>query len=85
MENGSSKFRKPTKSYYKIYGSKEHDSEIDFEEAKDGFDVSKTTKKPIKRDDDNYLLKTVEEEEEVLRLEQKEIEMIKVIGKIRKT
>jgi hypothetical protein len=38
MENGSSKFRRPTKSYHKIYGSKENDSEIDFEEAKDSFD-----------------------------------------------
>jgi hypothetical protein len=31
MENGSSKFRNQQKSY-KIYGSKENDSEIDFEE-----------------------------------------------------
>jgi hypothetical protein len=31
MENGSPKFRRPTK-ITKIYGSKENDSEIDFEE-----------------------------------------------------
>jgi hypothetical protein len=41
------------KSYHKIYGSKENDSEIDFEEE-DRW-RAKTTKKPIKSDD-NYLL-----------------------------
>jgi hypothetical protein len=56
MENGSSKVQEPTKSYYKIYGSKENDSEIDFEEEpRTALMASKTTKKPI-RENDNYLL-----------------------------
>jgi hypothetical protein len=56
MENGSSKFRRPTKSYHKIYGSKEHDSEIDFEEAKDGFDGEQNNEETYQESDDNYLL-----------------------------
>jgi hypothetical protein len=78
MENGSSKFRRPTKSYHKIYGSKENDSEIDFEEEpRTALMASKTTKKPIKSDDNYLLPKQLKRKRRVLRLEQKEIEMIK--------
>jgi hypothetical protein len=57
MENGSSKVQETNKiSYKKIYGSKENDSEIDFEEEpRTALMASQTTKKP-KENDDNYLL-----------------------------
>jgi hypothetical protein len=42
--------------------------------------VTKTTKKPIKSDD-NYLLPKQLKEEESIEARTKEIEMIKVIGK----
>lgn len=64
----------------KIYGQNGNDSEIDFEETPR---TSIITPPPITNDfeetDDNYQFEeTIEEvEEEILRLEQKEIEMIK--------
>lgn len=67
----------------KIYGSKDRDNEIEFEEENE-MDLIPVTKKTAVVDFndkvENYLFaETVEEEqeEEVLRLEQKEIEMIK--------
>jgi transcriptional regulator with PAS, ATPase and Fis domain len=80
MENGSSKVQETNKNLItKIYGSKENDSEIDFEEEPRTALLSSQNKvEPYQENDDNYLFaETVEEEEEVLRLEQKEIEMIK--------
>jgi hypothetical protein len=50
--NGKWKFQSSgdqQKSYHKIYGSKENDSEIDFEEPRTALMASQTTKKPIKR------------------------------------
>ncbi|MES2544908.1 MAG: sigma 54-interacting transcriptional regulator [Bacteroidota bacterium] len=64
----------------KIYGQKGNDSEIDFEESPR---TSIITPQPINTDfedqDDSYqFAESIEEvEEEILRLEQKEIEMIK--------
>jgi transcriptional regulator with PAS, ATPase and Fis domain len=80
MQNGSSKVQETNKSLIKkIYGSKEEDSEIDFEEDPG---TSLITRPNIEQDyeeqdSNNYLLAETIEEEEVLRLEQKEIEMIK--------
>ena len=60
----------------KIYGSKE-DSEIEFEEQPLTTVVTPTHTDSYKEPEDNYLFAETIEEEEVLRLEQKEIEMIK--------
>ena len=80
MENGSSKVQETNKNLItKIYGSKENDSEIDFEEEpRTALMASQNNEENYQENDDDYLFaETVEEEEEVLRLEQKEIEMIK--------
>jgi transcriptional regulator with PAS, ATPase and Fis domain len=66
----------------KIYGTKESDSEIEFEEQEELALIPINKKVEIaefKEHEDNYLFaETIEDvEEEVLRLEQKEIEMIK--------
>jgi transcriptional regulator with PAS, ATPase and Fis domain len=81
MENGSSKVQETNKNLItKIYGSKENDSEIDFEEEepRTALIASQNDEGSYQENDDDYLFaEAVEEEEEVLRLEQKEIEMIK--------
>jgi transcriptional regulator with PAS, ATPase and Fis domain len=81
MENGSSKVQETNKNLItKIYGSKENDSEIDFEEEepRTALIASQNNEGSYQENDDDYLFaEAVEEEEEVLRLEQKEIEMIK--------
>ncbi len=80
MESGSSKVQETNKNLItKIYGSKENDSEIDFEEEpRTALLSSQNKEEAYQQNEDNYLFaETVEEEEEVLRLEQKEIEMIK--------
>jgi transcriptional regulator with PAS, ATPase and Fis domain len=80
MQNGNSNVQEANKSLIKkIYGSKEEDSEIDFEEDPG---TSLITSPNIEQDyeeqdNNNYLLAETIEEEEILRLEQKEIEMIK--------
>jgi transcriptional regulator with PAS, ATPase and Fis domain len=62
----------------KIYGSKEEDSEIDFEEQPVTAVMNPNhNENNYRESDDNYLFAETIEEEEVLRLEQKEIEMIK--------
>ena len=62
----------------KIYGVKENDSEIDFEEQPGtGVIASPQHNENYEEEEDNYLFAETIEEEEVLRLEQKEIEMIK--------
>ncbi|RYJ39699.1 Sigma-54 dependent transcription regulator [Flavobacterium anhuiense] len=80
MKNGTSKVQDINPNLIqKIYGNQQNDSEIDFEE--EPRTAVMTT--PAVRDDnyqmqdDNYLFAETIEEEEVLRLEQKEIEMIK--------
>lgn len=80
MKNGASKVQDINPNLIqKIYGNQQNDSEIDFEE--EPRTAVMTT--PAVRDDnyqmqdDNYLFAETIEEEEVLRLEQKEIEMIK--------
>jgi len=85
IKNGTSKVQETNQHLIqKIYGSKESDSdsEIEFEEQHE-LAVIPVNKKPevaeFKDNEVNYLFAEAveEEEEEVLRLEQKEIEMIK--------
>jgi transcriptional regulator with PAS, ATPase and Fis domain len=67
----------------KVYGSKEVDSEISFEEEPrmnilpSNNTVEHTRFEEDDEDDTNYLVAETVEEEEVLKLEQKEIELIK--------
>ncbi|SHF76146.1 sigma-54 interaction domain-containing protein [Flavobacterium defluvii] len=62
----------------KIYGSQENDNEIDFEEEpRTAVMTPAVREENYQIPDDNYLFAETIEEEEVLRLEQKEIEMIK--------
>jgi transcriptional regulator with PAS, ATPase and Fis domain len=83
LKNGASKVQETNQHLIqKIYGTKESDNEIEFEEQEELAIIPVNKKVEIaefKDHDDNYLLaETVEDvEEEVLRLEQKEIEMIK--------
>ena len=83
IKNGASKVQETNQNLIqKIYGTKENDNEIEFEEQHElaVIPVNKKTEiSEFKDNEVNYLFaETVEEEEEeVLRLEQKEIEMIK--------
>jgi transcriptional regulator with PAS, ATPase and Fis domain len=80
MKNGSSKVQDINPNLIqKIYGSQENDSEIDFEEEPRTAVMTPTTHEDNYRiqGDNNYLDAETIEEEEILRLEQKEIEMIK--------
>ncbi|WP_347050634.1 sigma-54 interaction domain-containing protein [Flavobacterium olei] len=63
----------------KIYGNQENDSEIDFEEEPRTavMTTPAVREENYQMQDDNYLFAETIEEEEILRLEQKEIEMIK--------
>lgn len=68
----------------KVYGAKDKESEIDFEEEPRQ-QIIPAQRQPVEQeefddedeDDGNYLFAETVEEEEVLRLEQKEIELIK--------
>ncbi|WPR71765.1 sigma-54 dependent transcriptional regulator [Flavobacterium sp. NG2] len=79
MKNGTAKAQDINPSLIqKIYGSKENESEIDFEEQPSTAIIpSQNTDNQYQEPEDNYLFAETIEEEEVLRLEQKEIEMIK--------
>jgi transcriptional regulator with PAS, ATPase and Fis domain len=80
MQNGNSNVQENNKSLIKkIYGSKEEDSEIDFEEEPRTQFLTNSNREEDyeEQDSNNYLLAETIEEEEILRLEQKEIEMIK--------
>ena len=79
IQNGSSKVQETNQNLIKkIYGSKENDSEIDFEEEPRGALITSQSNQDLyQENDDNYLFAETIEEEETLRLEQKEIEMIK--------
>jgi transcriptional regulator with PAS, ATPase and Fis domain len=83
IKNGATKVQETNQHLIqKIYGSKESDSEIEFEEQHElaVIPVNKKTQVTEFKDNEvNYLFAEAveEEEEEVLRLEQKEIEMIK--------
>ncbi|MBF4494660.1 sigma 54-interacting transcriptional regulator [Flavobacterium sp. MR2016-29] len=79
MKNGTSKVQDINPNLIqKIYGSQENDSEIDFEEEpRTAVMTPATREENYQIQDDNYLFAETIEEEEILRLEQKEIEMIK--------
>jgi len=79
MKNGTSKVQDINPNLIqKIYGSQENDSEIDFEEEPRTAVMTPATREDnYQIQDDNYLFAETIEEEEILRLEQKEIEMIK--------
>jgi transcriptional regulator with PAS, ATPase and Fis domain len=79
MKNGSSKVQDINPNLIqKIYGSQENESEIDFEEEPRTAVMTPATREDnYQIQDDNYLFAETIEEEEILRLEQKEIEMIK--------
>ena len=84
MKNGSAKVQEiNTNLIQKIYGSKEAESEISFEEEpRDqifGKQLTKGQQKSAEEyeENDNYLLAETIEEVEILRLEKKEVEMIK--------
>ncbi|RZK12832.1 MAG: sigma-54-dependent Fis family transcriptional regulator [Flavobacterium sp.] len=81
MQNGSSKVQENNKNLIqKIYGSHQEDSEIDYEDQ-DELSVipvqNSVPKNDFHEQEDNYLFAETVEEEEILKLEQKEIEMIK--------
>jgi transcriptional regulator with PAS, ATPase and Fis domain len=79
IQNGVSKVQETNQHLIKkIYGSKENDSEIDFEEEpRSTLITAKNNDDVYQENDENYLFAETIEEEETLRLEQKEIEMIK--------
>ena len=79
MKNGTSKVQDINPNLIqKIYGSQENDSEIDFEEEPRTAVMTPAAREDnYQIQDDNYLFAETIEEEEILRLEQKEIEMIK--------
>ncbi|MCI9843322.1 sigma-54 interaction domain-containing protein [Flavobacterium pectinovorum] len=80
MKNGSSKVQDINPNLIqKIYGNQQNDSEIDFEEEPRTAVMKPATHEDNYhiQDDNNYLDAETIEEEEILRLEQKEIEMIK--------
>ncbi len=79
MKNGASKVQETNPNLIqKIYGSKEEESEIDFEEEpRNAVFSNPSNSNNFEENEDNYLFAETVEEEEVLRLEQKEIEMIK--------
>ncbi len=79
MKNGSAKVQEiNTNLIQKIYGSKETESEISFEEEpRNAVFNNQPAEDDFEENEDNYLFAETVEEEEVLKLEQKEIEMIK--------
>lgn len=77
MQNGSANVRENNQNLIKkIYGQKE-DTVIDFEDDNLETSILPTQNMAIPESDDEYQFAETIEEEEVLRLEQKEIEMIK--------
>ena len=80
MQNGTSNVQETNSNLIKkIYGSKENDSEIDYEEQPRTAVITTQNKDNSYEEDqeDNYQFAESIEEEEVLKLEQKEVEMIK--------
>jgi len=83
MQNGASQVQEKNKNLIqKIYGSNQEENEIDFEDDNElsVIPMAKTVQSSTNNyedPEDNYLFAETVEEEEVLKLEQKEIEMIK--------
>lgn len=79
IQNSSSKVKENNKNLIKkIYGSEQNDGEIDFEENSET-SVFNTKKTPnsFQSENDNYLLAETIDEEEILKLDKKELETIK--------
>ena len=83
MESGNTNVQEKNKNLIqKIYGSNQEENEIDFEDQNElsVIPMAKNTQSASNNfndSEDNYLFAETVEEEEVLKLEQKEIEMIK--------
>jgi transcriptional regulator with PAS, ATPase and Fis domain len=79
MKNGSAKVQEiNTNLIQKIYGNKEPESEISFEETPRNNTFSNQIEEDFDENEDFQFAETVEdEEEEILKLDKKEIEMIK--------
>jgi transcriptional regulator with PAS, ATPase and Fis domain len=79
MQNGVTKVQETNSNLIKkIYGANEEDSEIDFEEEpRTGVITTQNIENNYQEQDDNYQFAETVEEEEILKLEQREIEMIK--------
>jgi hypothetical protein len=77
IQNGFKSARDKSKFDKKIYGSKENDSEIDFEEEPgSSISTKQNNEERYQEHEDNYLFAETRGEE-TLRLEQKKKEMIK--------
>lgn len=77
MQNGNVKIQEQTQPLInKIYGNNDN-SEIEYEEQPENTMLQPSPESSYKDEDESYVLAETVEEEEVLRLEQKEIEMIK--------
>ncbi len=80
MKNGTTKAQDINPNLIqKIYGSNELESEIDFEErpSSTALITTQKTDTQYQEPEENYLFAETIEEEEILKLEQKEIELIK--------
>jgi transcriptional regulator with PAS, ATPase and Fis domain len=79
MKNGSAKVQEiNTNLIQKIYGNKDLESEISFEETpRTAVYSPQNTEEDFEENEQNYLFAETVEEEEILKLEKKEIEMIK--------
>ena len=79
MQNGGAKVQETNSNLIKkIYGATEDDSEIDFEEEpRTGLITAQNSENNYQQQEDNYQFAETIEEEEILKLEQREIEMIK--------
>ena len=79
MKNGSAKVQEiNTNLIHKIYGNKDLESEISFEETpRTAVYNPQNTEEDFEENEQNYLFAETVEEEEILKLEKKEIEMIK--------
>ena len=78
MQNGNVKIQEQTQPLInKIYGNNKDNSEIEYEDQPETPALQSSNNNEYKDEEDNYVLAETVEEEEVLRLEQKEIEMIK--------
>ena len=78
MKNGSAKVQEINPNLIqKIYGSKENESEISFQENPVNSSYENKEDNDFDENDENYLFAETVEEEEILKLDKKEIEMIK--------
>ena len=78
MKNGSAKVQEINPNLIqKIYGSKENESEISFQENPVNSNYDNKEDNNFDENEENYLFAETVEEEEILKLDKKEIEMIK--------